>query len=225
MDVIKRLYELEDKEYKQFQAKIVPNISPDTIIGVRVPKLKELAKELNKDSDKESFMKKLPHKYYEENQIHMFLIGMEKDFDKSIKQLDEFLPFADNWAVTDQSSPKSFKKNHEKLLPIIERWLNSDHVYTARYAINVYMREFLDEDFDVAHAELICQKKGDDYYLKMIIAWYFATALAKQYDAVVPYIENNRLETWTHNKAIQKAIESYRVTDENKAYLRTLKRK
>lgn len=223
MNVLERLYELQDLEYQQFHCKLVPNILPDSIIGVRIPNLRSLAKELYSDPAKEEFMSSLPHKYYEENQLHIMLACMEKDFDRCIEQLTIFLPYADNWAVTDQPSPKCFKKNHAALLPIIKKWLESEHVYTARYAINIFMREFLDEDFDTEHVDLIAAKTGDDYYLKMMVAWYFATALAKQYDAIIPYIEAKRLGVWTHNKAIQKAIESYRITKEQKEYLRTLK--
>lgn len=223
MNILERLYELQDLKYQQFHSKLVPNIPAESIIGVRIPMLKKLAKELYKDECKVDFMKELPHKYYEENQLHIMMICMEKDFDSCIEQLRIFLPYADNWAITDQSSPKCFKKKHEELIPIITQWLNSEHVYTARYAINIFMREFLDEDFDAKYVDLISQKRGEDYYLNMMIAWYFATALAKQYDEILPYLEEKRLDTWTHNKVIQKAIESYRVTDEHKKYLRTLK--
>lgn len=218
-----RLMELRDEEYAAFQSRIVPNIDGGTILGVRVPVLKGLAKELYNDPRKEAFFNELPHKYYEENQLHIMLVCLEKSFDTCISRLEQFLPYADNWAVTDQSSPKCFKKHHKELVPIITEWLGSEHVYTARYAMNIFMREFLDDDFDVKYAELISQKRGEDYYLKMMIAWYFATALAKQYDAVVPFIEQRRLDLWTHNKAIQKSIESYRVSDDHKAYLRGLK--
>lgn len=223
MNIIERLYELQDIKYQQFHSKLVPNIPADSIIGVRIPLLKNLAKELYKDPAKDDFMAKLPHDYYEENQLHIMMICMEKDFDKCIAQLEIFLPYADNWAVTDQSSPKCFKKKHEELLPIISKWLNSNHVYTARYAINIYMREFLGDDFDTKYVDMISSIRSEEYYLNMMVAWYFATALAKQYDAVLPYIVEHKLDKWTHNKAIQKAIESYRVSDEHKAYLRTLK--
>lgn len=219
-----RLFELRDEEYGKFQRKIVPNIDGETILGIRIPILKALAKELYSDPAKEEFFKELPHKYYEENHLRIMLLCLEKDFNKCIEGLDRFLPYADNWAVTDQSSPKCFKKHHEELVPIITEWVRSDHAYTARYGINIFMREFLDNDFDIKYAELISEKRGEDYYLKMIIAWYFATALAKQYDAVVPFIEQQKLDVWIHNKTIQKAVESFRVTDEHKEYLRTLKR-
>lgn len=223
MNVVARLHELSDAEYREFHAKLVPNISKDSIIGVRIPLLKKLAKELYLDTSKESFMKDLPHKYYEENQLHIMMICLEKDFDTCILELRTFLPYADNWAVTDQSSPKCFKSKHKELLPIITEWLDSEHVYTARYAINIFMREFLDEDFNVKYLDIISKKRGEDYYLKMMIAWYFATALAKQYDTAVTFLEDRKMDVWTHNKAIQKAIESYRITDEQKIYLRTLK--
>ncbi len=224
MDISSRLFEKQDCEYQKFHSKLVPNIPSESIIGVRIPELRKLAKELLNDPCKEVFMKELPHKYYEENQLHIMMIVLEKDFDTCIEELEKFLPFADNWAVTDQPSPKCFKKKHKELLPIIEKWLSSSHVYTARYAINIYMREFLDDDFKTEYLNLISEKRGDDYYLKMMIAWYFATALAKKYKETITVLENNKLETWTHNKTIQKAIESYRITDEQKKYLRTLKR-
>lgn len=225
MDIVARLYELQDLEYQRFHSRIVPNIPADSIIGVKIPLLKGLAKELYNDPCRGDFMAQLPHRYYEENQLHIMLACMEKDFDTCIDELKTFLPYADNWAVTDQSSPKCFKKKHRELLPVITEWLGSEHVYTARYALNIFMREFLDDDFRTEYVDMICEKQGEDYYLKMMIAWYFATALVKKYDEVIPYIENNRLDLWTHNKAIQKAVESYRITDEQKKYLRSLKRK
>lgn len=218
-----RLLELQEEAYGRFQSRIVPNIDSKTILGIRIPVLKALAKEFFTDPAKEEFFSELPHRYYEENQLHIMLICLEKDFDKCIEELNRFLPYADNWAVTDQTSPKCFKKHHKELIPVITDWLHSEHVYTARYGINIFMREFLDTDFDVRFAEMISEKQGEDYYLRMIIAWYFATGLAKQYDAIVPFIEQHKLDKWTHNKAIQKAVESFRVTDEHKAYLKTLK--
>lgn len=218
-----RLLELQEEAYGRFQSRIVPNIDSKTILGIRIPVLKALAKEFFTDPAKEEFFSELPHRYYEENQLHIMLICLEKNFDKCIEELNRFLPYADNWAVTDQASPKCFKKHHKELIPVITDWLHSEHVYTARYGINIFMREFLDTDFDVRFAEMISEKQGEDYYLRMIIAWYFATGLAKQYDAIVPFIEQHKLDKWTHNKAIQKAVESFRVTDEHKAYLKTLK--
>lgn len=223
MDILNRLNELKDADYQKFHAKLVPNISSDSIIGVRIPILKRLAKELYSDPCKDDFMNEIPHRYYEENQLHIMMICMEKDFDKCIKELNAFLPYADNWAVTDQPSPKCFKKKHTELVPVIIKWLESDHVYTSRYAINIFMRELLDEDYKPHYSDLISIKRGDDYYLNMMRAWYFATALAKRYDDVIHYLENNELDKWTHNKTIQKACESFRVTEEHKKYLKTLK--
>ena len=218
-----RLFELQDDAYGQLQRRIVNNIDGDTIIGVRTPQLRTLAKEMAKEETIDEFLTDLPHRYYEENQIHFFIISAYKDFDECISAVDRFLPYIDNWAVSDQSSPKVFKKNHSKLLKILPTWLESDHIYTKRFAIRMYMNEFLTEDFSEEYLETISKIEGEDYYLKMMVAWYFATALAKQYDATVPYIEKHLLEPWTHKKAIQKAIESYRVSDEQKAYLKTFR--
>lgn len=216
------LFKLQDIKYKEFQSKLVPNIDPNTIIGIRTPELRELSKRVIKD-DYKSFLNELPHKYYEENLLHFFIIAMIKDFDECINEVEKFLPYVDCWPVCDQSSPKVFKKNHELLLPYIKKWISSNHVYTARFGIRILMNEFLDKDFKKENLDIVAKKKGEDYYLKMMVAWYFATALAKQYDATIPYIENKKLDTWVHNKSIQKAIESYRVTDEHKEYLRGLK--
>ena len=168
-------------------------------------------------------MKELPHKYYEENLVHFFMIAMIKDFDECISETERFLPYVDCWPVCDQSSPKVFKKNHEKVLPYIRKWIDSEHVYTARFGMRILMNEFLEGDFKEEYLEWVASKEGEDYYLKMMKAWYFATALAKQYDSSVVYIEEHRLDDWSHKKAIQKAIESYRVSDEHKKYLKSLK--
>ena len=223
MTIYERLLEYRDEKYCEFQSKLVPNISPDTIIGVRTPDMRAVAKEFFGTDEASSFLKELPHKYYEENLVHFFLIAGIKNFDECVREVERFLPFVDCWPVCDQSSPKVFKKEHEKLLPLIKKWIASDHVYTARFGIRMLMNEFLDADFKPEYLDLVAQKRGDDYYLKMMVAWYFATALAKQYDATLPVIESRRLAPWTHNKAIQKAVESFRVTDEHKAYLRTLR--
>ena len=223
MSVYDRLKKYEDDKYKEFQAKLVPNISPDTILGVRTPDMRNIAKEVFKSDDKESFFNDLPHKYYEENLIHFFVISMIKDFDECIKEVEKFLPYVDCWPVSDQASPKVFKKNHDKLLPYIKKWIKSKHIYTARFGIRMLMNEYLGDDFKVEYLELVSKIKGDDYYLKMMVAWYFATALAKKYDETISIFENHILDEWVHKKAIQKAIESYRVTDEHKKYLRSLK--
>ncbi len=223
MTVYERLLKVQDKEYRDFQIKLVPNISPDAMIGVRTPDMRNIAKEVFKSDERDAFLKELPHKFYEENLVHFFLIAMIKDFDECVKAVDEFLPYVDCWPVSDQATPKSFKKNHEKLLPHIKKWIASDHVYTARFGIRMLMNEFLGDDFKKEYLELVASKRGEDYYLKMMVAWYFATALAKQYDESVKYIEERKLDDWVLKKAIQKAVESYRVTDEHKEYLKTFR--
>ncbi|MBQ1457159.1 MAG: DNA alkylation repair protein [Butyrivibrio sp.] len=220
MSVYEMLLEAKDDKYREFQAKLVPNVSPDTIIGVRTPDMRKIAKEVFNSPEKEEFLKELPHKYYEENLVHFFIIAMIKDFDECIEKVEEFLPYVDCWPVSDQATPKTFKKNHAKLLPYIRNWIASDHVYTARFGIRMLMNEFLDDDFKDEYLELVASKEGDDYYLKMMVAWYFATALAKKYDESVKYIEGRKLDDWIHKKAIQKAVESYRVTDEHKEHLK-----
>ena len=223
MTIYERLLEYRDEKYSEFQSKLVPNISPDTIIGVRTPDIRAVAKAVAGTEEAAAFLRELPHKYYEENLVHFFIIATIKNFDECVREVERFLPFVDCWPVCDQSSPKIFKKEHEKLLPLIKKWISSEHVYTARFGMRMLMNEFLDADFKPEYLDLVAQKRGEDYYLKMMVAWYFATALAKQYDATLPIIESRRLAPWTHNKAIQKAVESFRVTDEHKAYLRTLR--
>ena len=220
MSVYEMLLEAKDDKYRDFQVKLVPNVSPETIIGVRTPDMRKIAKEVFNSPEKDEFLKELPHKYYEENLVHFFIIAMIKEFDECIEKVEEFLPYVDCWPVSDQATPKSFKKNHTKLLPYIKNWIASDHVYTARFGIRMLMNEFLDDDFKDEYLELVASKEGDDYYLKMMVAWYFATALAKKYDESVKYIEGRKLDDWIHKKAIQKAVESYRVTDEHKEHLK-----
>lgn len=223
MTLYDRLIEEKDDEYKKFQAKLVPNIPPETILGVRTPKMRKIAGEVFKSDYKDEFLSDLPHKYYEENLIHFFVLAMIKDFDECVRLVEIFLPYIDCWPVSDQATPKSFKKNHKKLLPYIKKWISSQHTYTARFGIRMLMNEFLGEDFKEEYLELVASKKSEEYYLKMMIAWYFATALAKRYDESVKYIEERRLDEWVHKKAIQKAVESYRVTDEHKKYLKSLR--
>ncbi len=223
MSIYDKLSEVKDEEYKEFQAKLVPNISPDVILGVRTPDMRRIAKEMYGTPEGDSFLKELPHKYYEENLVHFFMIARIKDFDECVAAVETFLPYVDCWPVSDQSSPAVFKKNHQKLIPFIKKWIASDHVYTARFGLRMLMNEYLGEDFKDEYLELAASKEGDDYYLKMMIAWYFATALAKRYDETIPYIEERRLDEWVQRKSIQKALESYRVSDEHKEYLRSLK--
>ncbi|MBO7503110.1 MAG: DNA alkylation repair protein [Clostridia bacterium] len=223
MDLYDKLIEVRDPEYRDFQAKLVPNIPAETILGVRTPDMRRIAKEVFASGKAEEFLKDLPHRYYEENLIHFFVLAMIKDFDECVKGVEAFLPYVDCWPASDQATPKAFTKNHERLLPYIRKWVASDHVYTARFGIRMLMNEFLGEDFREEFPELVASKKGDDYYLKMMIAWYFATALAKRYDETVKYFEERRLEEWVHRKAIQKALESFRVTEEHKEYLKSLR--
>lgn len=223
MSVYEELCKYKDDKYRDFQSNLVPNISKDTILGVRTPDMRKIAKDMFGTEEANKFLKKLPHKYYEENLVHFFMIAMIKDFDECIKETERFLPYIDCWPVCDQSSPKAFKKKHDELLPLIKKWIDSDHVYTSRFGMRMLMNEFLGDDFKPEYLKWVASKKGEDYYLKMMIAWYFATALAKQYDATIPYFEKHVLDDWCHKKAIQKAIESFRVSDEHKEYLKTLR--
>ena len=216
------LFELQDLKYRDFQAKLMPTIDKETIIGVRTPLLRQFAKELKKEGT-EDFLNALPHTYYEENNLHGFIVSEIKDYNEAVRRMDEFLPYVDNWATCDSTSPKVFKKHKSELVPEIDRWLASDKVYTIRFGIEMLMSHYLYDDFKPEYLDKVAAVKHDDYYVKMMVAWYFATALAKQYESTLPYIEKRVLETWTHNKSIQKAVESYRITDEQKAYLRTLK--
>ena len=220
-----RLFALQDEQYRSFTVKLIPTVNPDSVIGVRLPELRKLAKELKGSQEAADFLSVLPHTYYEEYHLHCFLLAPEKDFDAALAQLERFLPYVDNWAVCDSIRLKAFEKQPERLLPHIDRWIASGHTYTIRCAIMCLMNYFLNDHFDEKYLEKVAVIRSDEYYVNMMIAWYFATALAKQYDVAVRYIEDNRLAKWAHNKAIQKAIESYRVTDDHKAYLRTLRRK
>lgn len=222
-DIRADLLSNQDTAYRDFQGKLMPSIEEDTMIGVRTPVLRKLAKGYIKRTDIQDYLKDLPHKYFEENQIHAFIISEIKDFDKCIEELEKFLPYIDNWATCDQMSPKCFKNNHDKLVRYLYSWIKSSATYTVRFATVSLMGHFLDEDFDPKYLELVSKVNSNEYYINMAKAWYFATALAKQYEDAVPYIENNVLDTWTHNKTIQKAIESFRVSEEHKEYLRTLK--
>ena len=187
------LFKLQDKKYADFQSKLIPNISPDTVIGVRTPELRKLAKKYEKKEDISIFLNILPHQYFDEKQLHAFIISERKDFDKCIKEINSFLPFVDNWATCDQLSPKVFKKNKKALLDNIKNWLSSSHTYTIRFAIGMLMQHFLDEDFDIKYPRMVAKIKSEEYYINMMIAWYFATGLAKQYEAIIPLIENKKL--------------------------------
>ena len=223
MSVYERLSKFRNEKYRDFQSKLVPNISKDLILGVKTPEMRKIAKDIKGTQEAEDFLKELPHKYYEENLVHFFLIAMIKDFDECVEAVETFLPYVDCWPVCDQASPNVFKKNHAKILPLIKKWIDSDHVYTSRFGMRMLMNEFLGDDFKPEYLEWVASVKGEDYYVKMMVAWYFATALAKQYDESVIYIEKRKLDPWTHKKAIQKAIESFRVSDEHKEFLKTLR--
>ena len=217
------LFKMQDMDYRDFNSKLIPTVDKESMIGIRTPDLRKYAKQLGKSSDVIEFLQTLPHKYFDENQLHAFIISEIKDFKNCIDEINRFLPYIDNWATCDQLSPKVFKKNHNELFEYIKDWLKSDKVYTLRFGIGMLMEHFLDEDFDILYPETVSKIRSGEYYINMMIAWYFATALAKQYESVIPFIENNSLDVWTHNKAIQKSIESYRINDEQKAYLRELK--
>ena len=222
-EIREELFKLQDKKYRDFQSKLIPTISLDAVIGVRTPELRKLAKKYEKKEDISVFLDILPHKYFDENQLHAFIISERKDYKKCIEEINKFLPFIDNWATCDQLSPKIFKKNKADLLKEINKWITSSHTYTIRFAVGMLMQHFLDDEFDMKFPKLVAKIKSEEYYINMMIAWYFATALAKQYDKIIPFIENKKLDKLTHNKTIQKAVESYRITEEQKSYLKSLK--
>ena len=219
-EIQKHLFELQDMAYRDFHSRLMPDIDKETVIGIRVPMLRKYAKSIVGTELAEKFIKELPHRYYEENNLHMMLITGIKDYDRCISEIERFLPYIDNWATCDFPAPKCFENHKEDLLPVIKRWIASSETYTIRYGIGMLMRLYLDEDFDPEYVRLVVGVKSDEYYVNMMIAWYMATALAKQWDAVIPYIEEHRMSDWVHRKTIQKAVESYRITDEQKKYLK-----
>ena len=214
---------MQDKQYAAFQAKLTPGVPPENIIGVRVPVLRKFAKEFAKEVEVNDFVHRLPHKYYDENMLHSLLVSQVKDYEECISLTDEFLPYVDNWAVCDIMSPKVFAKHKEALIEKIKIWSDSRHTFTCRFGIETLMTHYLDKDFKTEYLKIPAAVRSEEYYVKMMVAWFFATALAKQWDAAIPFIEQKRLAPWTHNKTIQKAIESYRITPEQKEHLRTLK--
>lgn len=224
MNIQKRLLELSDEKNADFSAKLTPGIDREKFLGVRIPASRKLAKEIIKENEHKDFLNSLPHKYYDENILHSILISEIKDYDECIKYIDEFLPYVDNWAVCDTMSPKAFKNKHERLMNNILRWVDSDQTYTIRFGLKILMAHFLDNDFKKEYLEIPAKIKSDEYYINMMIAWFYATALAKQWDSTIVYIENGVLDKWVHNKAIQKARESYRITAEQKEYLKSLKK-
>ncbi len=219
----KMLFSLADEKYRDFQCRIISTVSPETVLGIRTPDLRRYAQMLIKENDTDNFLNSLPHLYFEENQLHAFIISELKNYDECIGRVNDFLPYIDNWATCDQLSPKVFGKNRIRLYEEIKNWIASEKTYTIRFGIGMLMQHFLDDDFDPEYPEIVSEIHSDEYYVNMMIAWYFATALAKQYETVIPYIEQKRLDKWTHNKTIQKAVESYRISADKKDYLKTLK--
>lgn len=220
-----RLFELQDKSYRDFQAKLIPTIPSDSIIGVRIPEIRKLAKELSKNEPQivEEFLHTLPHSYYDENNLHGFLITSIKDYETCITAVKLFLPYINNWATCDISAPKIFQKHRAELLEEIQLWIHSNETYTIRFGIGMLMRLYLDEAFLPEYLNWVAEIHSEEYYVNMMIAWYFATALVKQYKAALPYLENKKLKPWVHQKTIQKAVESYRIQEEQKLYLKSLR--
>jgi len=223
MNVEEELFKLQDKKYQKLQVNLVPNVDKEKIIGVRVPEIRKLAKKYKNDDSVNEFLKELPHKYYDENLLHGLIISEIKDYDRCIEEVEMFLPYVDNWAVCDTMSPKIFAKNKDKLIIIIKKWIKSSELYTCRFGIRMLMNHFLKDDYKEEYLELPAAIHTDEYYLKMMIAWFYATALAYRWNDTIKYLGERKLDKWTHNKTIQKAIESYRITDSQKDYLRKIK--
>ena len=217
------LFRHRDEGYRALQMKILPTVPAERIIGVRTPALRSYAKELAREGTAAAFLNDLPHAYFDEDQLHAFLLSEIKDFDRCVAAVDRFLSYVDNWATSDQLSPKCFKKHRQALLPYIERWIDSGETYPVRFGVGMLMQHYLDEAFDPRYLQTVADIRSEAYYVNMMRAWYFATALAKQYEAALPYLEQRRLDPWTHQKAIQKAVESYRVSAAQKQYLKTLR--
>lgn len=224
-EIREQLFLLQDRSYQRFQSKLIPSIDPDTMIGVRTPQLKKMAGNLLKDGSYKTFFRVLPHSYFEENQIHGFLIAGIKDMEECVKELNRFLPYVNNWATCDQLTPKIFKTHKEELLKEIPLWFEAKEEYTVRFGIKMMMDHFLEKDFSLKYPQIISKIQRQEYYIRMMVAWYFATALAKQYHLILPFFTEKRLEVWVHNKALQKAVESQCISGKKKEYLKTLKRK
>ncbi|MBR5336511.1 MAG: DNA alkylation repair protein [Lachnospiraceae bacterium] len=222
-EIREELFKLQDVKYRDFQVKLIPTVDPERVIGVRTPELRKYAKDLLRRGDYQDFLDDVPHKYFDECQLHAFIISGMKDYEACLREVEKFLPLVDNWATCDQMSPKVFKKHRPELLESIKKWIASKETYTIRFGVGMLMEHFLDEDYDKSYPEMVSKLRSEEYYVNMMTAWYFATALAKQYETVLPYIEKKKLDARTHNKAIQKAVESYRITPEQKEYLKSLK--
>jgi 3-methyladenine DNA glycosylase AlkD len=224
LEIQEQLKNHKDEKYAEFMRRLMPGLETSEVLGVRTPVLKKMAKQIKREGGHGAFLAQLPHTYFEENQLHGFLVSEMTDFADCIRELERFLPFVDNWATCDQTSPRIFKKHKAELIPYIDKWLKSGHVYTVRFAIGMLMQHYLDEDFKEEYLEKVSGVRSEEYYVNMEIAWYMATALAKQWDAAIPYIEGARMEKWVHNRTIQKARESYRITPEQKEYLKAFRR-
>lgn len=220
----RQLFSLQDKSYALFQSKLTPGIPFDSFIGVRVPVLRRLAKGYIKNPEHKVFLSTLPHQFYDENMLHGLLVSQINNFDQCIEEVERFLPYVDNWAVCDIMSPKIYKSNKFRLIDKIKQWVGSKKTYTCRFGVGMLLTHFLDSDFECQYLEIPASVTSEEYYVKMMLAWFYATALAKQWDASIRYLEQKRLTVWVHNKTIQKAIESFRITDGQKDYLRKLKR-
>ena len=224
-EIREELFRMKDDRYRDFQAKLIPTISAESIVGVRTPELRRYAKLLKNRKDIAVFLHDLPHSTFDENQLHAFILSEIKDYRSCMEEVARFLPYVNNWATCDQMSPKVFRKHRQELMESIRKWIRSDDTYTIRFGIGMLMEHFLDDDFNPQYPAMVAELRSEEYYVKMMAAWYFATALAKQYTAVLPFLEEQNMDVWTHNKAIQKAVESYRITADQKEYLKSLKRK
>ena len=222
-NVQRELFAMQDLKYRDFHAKLMPTVDKDTVIGVRTPELRKFAKEYGKTEEAKIFLQVLPHRYYEENNLHGLLIEQIKDYDQCIEELERFLPYIDNWATCDLLAVRTVKKHLDLFIKEIYRWMESEHTYTIRFGMNMLMRYYLEDEFKLEYPEKVAAVRSEEYYVNMMRAWYFATALAKQYEKILPFLEKQRMDVWTHNKTIQKATESYRITPEQKEYLRTLR--
>ena len=222
-EITEKLFSLSDEKYREFSSKLMPTVDKNKVMGVRTPTLRKFCSELYKSAGYEDFMRDLPHRYYEEDNLHALLIDKIKDFDECVSEIERLLPYIDNWATCDMLRPKALKKDPQKLLKFIYKWLASDKVYTVRYAIGCLCSFYLDDNFSTEQLAAVAEIRSEEYYINMMIAWYFATALAKQYESTIVYLQERKLPEWVHRKTIQKAVESYRISDETKAYLRSLR--
>ena len=218
-----KLCSLQNKKNAAFVARLIPNIPPETILGVYTPQLRALAREVRGSAEAETFVRQLPHTLLEENALHAFLIESIRNYDTCLFEVERFLPYVNNWATCDSLRPPVFRKHRAALLDAVRRWLDSGETYTVRFGLGMLLTHYLDGDFEPRFLDWAADVRSEEYYVKMMVAWYFTTALCKQYDAALPYLREQRLDKWTHNMTIRKAVESRRVTETHKAYLKTLK--